>query len=289
MPNSIPVAQRVERAFSRRSKYISEFLNRRIRAITSPLRMLPNFLIIGTAKGGTTSLHRYLEEHPNIGCTLKKEVNFYNYNYDKGLGWYRSYFPLQRQGLMAGDSTPTYMIHPHTPSRVFQSIPNVKLIAVLRNPIDRAYSHHNMNLSRQEISENLSFEDAIKAEDMRIDCEMAKMLDDENYVGLNYSYFSYLRSGIYINQLKPWTDLFPRSQILVIQSERLFESPSIIYSQVLEFLNLPKYELKQYKNANPRSYLSDIKPETRKYLADYFRDYNQKLYEFLGATYDWDK
>jgi Sulfotransferase domain len=292
MVNLKLVKKRVEKALERRSKYIYEILDLRVKETTSLMRMLPGFLIIGTAKGGTTSLHQYLEKHPNVGRILNKEVNFYNYNYEKGLGWYRSYFPLKMKRVMAGDSSPNYMIQPHAPRRAFQVTPNAKIIALLRNPIDRAFSHHNMNLMRKEIHENLSFEDAIEAEEARISAELSAMLENEDYVGSyigsNYSHFSYLRSGFYADQLEQWTKFFPRDQILVIQSEVLFESPSTVYNQVLKFLDLPEHELKEYKNANPRSYASPMNPDTRKHLNNYFRTHNERLYDFLGTSYNWD-
>jgi hypothetical protein len=289
MMNTIPLTQRIKRAVGRRSEKVSGFLDHQLRIITSSLRILPNYLIIGTAKGGTTSLHRYLEEHPKVGHTLKKEVHFFDYNFKEGIDWYKTYFPLKQSNLIAGDSTPNYLIHPHTSRRVFETIPTVKLILLLRNPVDRAYSHHNMNFKRSDIPENLSFEKAIEAEEARLDGEMERMRRDENYISLDFSYYSYLASGIYIDQIKDWMMFFPRDQILILKSEDLFESPPTVYKQVLEFLNLPMHKLQEFKNANPRDYSSSMNPATRKYLIDFFRPHNQRLYNALGVDYDWDK
>lgn len=286
--NTVTLSRKIIRATERKAQNLSSSFDHKFRSVTSSLRVLPSFLVIGTAKGGTTSLHRYLEEHPNIGTTLKKEVHFFDYNFNLGLDWYKTYFPLRQSNLLAVDSTPNYLLHPHVPRRVYETLPEVKLILLLRNPIDRAYSHHNMNVKRIDIQENLSFEDAIKAESARIQQELLRVQNDEDYTSMNLSYYSYLASGIYVDQINTWLRYFSLDQMLILKSEDFFKTPSVTYTRVLEFLQLPPYALKEYTNANPRDYSSDMNPETRKYLANYFKPYNEKLYRLLGVDYAWN-
>src|SRR6188508_1226206 len=111
---------------------------------TAHLRQPPTFMIIGTQKGGTTSLHRYLDKHPDVTMALKKEVHFFDSFYFKGSDWYLAHFPLRSEAAQTGEASPTYIFHPEAPRRVYDAFPQVKLIALLRNPVDRAYSHHQM-------------------------------------------------------------------------------------------------------------------------------------------------
>jgi hypothetical protein len=287
MTNTLSISERVNRSFKRRWKKISEFLDYQARVKTSLMRTLPSFLILGTAKGGTTSLHRYLEAHPSVGRTLKKEVHYFDESFNQGLLWYRTYFPLRYQNLIAGDSTPYYLFYPHAPKRAFDCIPSAKFIVLLRNPIERAFSLHNMNLKRPDVNETLSFEDAINAEPERLSGEMEKMIADESYVSFNYERFSYLTGGLYLEQIKRWHQVFPKEQMMIIKSEDFFQDPSIFYQKVLNFLDLPSWELKIYKNANPREYSSPISENTKDYLNDYFKSYNTSLYDYLGVDFQW--
>src|SRR5207248_7427804 len=150
-------------------------LEKLYRAATVPIRLLPDFLIIGTQRGGTTSLYRYLKAHPCIGATSNKDLHFFDRRFHKGLSWYRSHFPtklekayaeqLRRLTLVTGEASPSYLFHPHAPKRVAQVLPHVKLIVLLRNPVSRAYSqyHHAVELG----FETLSFAEAIEAEEER--------------------------------------------------------------------------------------------------------------------------
>ncbi|MEJ2557594.1 MAG: sulfotransferase domain-containing protein, partial [Anaerolineae bacterium] len=123
------------------------------RLITRFMRVLPDFLIIGAQKCGTDSLFRYLGGHPCIKLASSKEAHYFDLKFDKGINWYRSHFPLipykysvkrlRKQDLITGEATPYYLFHPHAPGRAAAIVPHVKLIVLLRNPADRAYSHYN--------------------------------------------------------------------------------------------------------------------------------------------------
>ena len=143
------------------------------------IRLMPEFIVIGAQRCGTTSLYAYLSSHPQVVPAIKKEVHFFDYNFGKGLDWYRSHFPRWTPMGVTGEATPYYMFHPNAAKRVYQVIPQTKLIMLLRNPIDRAYSHyhHEVRLG----VESATFQEAIRLEPARINHEMERMLGDQNY------------------------------------------------------------------------------------------------------------
>lgn len=277
---------------SRETKRISKAA----RMLTSSTRLMPDFLIIGAQKCGTTSLFNYLIQHPHVASPAKKEIHFFNRYYQKGTNWYRSYFPtlfskLGRQDLLTGEASTGYICHPHAPNRIARELTQVKLIALLRNPVDRAYSHYQ-HTSRRGI-ESLSFEDAIAREEERVGGVVATMLKDEYYYDPSEYLYSYLSRGIYVDQIKIWFNHFPKEQILILSSEDLFTNPSIVFKQVLEFLDLPAWEPENYGKYNRDSNkICGEHPEMdvsiRKSLTDYFKPHNERLYEYLGRDFGWN-
>ncbi len=284
------------------------------RLMTNRIRLLPDFIIIGTQRGGTTSLYYYLTEHPGIIPALDKEIHFFDVHYRQGLRWYRSQFPtslhkyyaehIQKHHFITGESSPYYMFHPLLPKRLAAVMPQVKLIVLLRNPVDRAYSHYW--LVTQEGKEPLPFTEAIQREEERLAGEQEKLLTIENYQGLNHRRYSYLARGIYVDQLKMWMERFPQEQFLILKSEDLYERPAEIVKQTLAFLDVPGSEIHtgnkefkrkvylQYREPGPKGYKNNQKPPKldpgmRKYLVEYFKPHNARLYEFLGRDFGWDK
>jgi Sulfotransferase domain len=271
-------------------------LRKAFRASTNSLRMMPDFIIIGTQKGGTTSLYRYLIEHPCIAPIYVKEPHFFDIYYYKGLGWYRSHFPtamekhyaqlFQKHDLITGEASPYYLYHPQAAKRVAHTLPKAKLIVILRNPIDRAYSQYQ-HQRRQEGVEPLSFEDALAAEEQRLAGEEEKIRNDEKYISFNHRHYSYVGRSTYINQLPAWMDIFPKEQFLILKSEDLYSNPQRVVEQTLEFLNVPTGGArKEYKPFNDAKY-APMEPATRARLVEYFKPYNARLYEFLGRDFGW--
>jgi len=264
---------------------------------TGPVRTLPDYIGIGTQKGGTSSLFYQLGQHPCVGRSLIKEVDFFDNNWHKGLGWYRAFFPtvftrwfhtkVRGQPYVTGEVSPYYMMHPHAARRAASVLPDLKVIAILRNPIDRAFSHWN----RYHLSgmESLSFEDAIDQEPQRLAGELEKMEADEHYFSYNYWHFGYLERGIYIKQLPRWFEAFPKEQILVLSSEEYRSDPERILREVEAFLGIPHMERPPKEEYNVGQYPAQMAPETRARLAEFFRPYNQQLYEFLGRDFGWDR
>ena len=274
---------------------IAKKINKFLYNSTGSYHILPDFLIIGAARSGTTSLYEYLIQHPSVIPGIGKEVYYFDKEYAKGINWYRSFFPTKNKKLniekqlqtkcITGEATPRYLYHPHSPKRVFEILPNVKLIVLLRNPVDRSYSHYQMEVSSG--NEELTFEEAIEQEEDRINDDMKKMEQDENYYSVNFYRKSYITRGKYVQQLKRWLKFFPKDQILILKSEDLYSEPSKIYNQVLNFLNLPLHEIDSFKPHRMRKY-TQIKPETRKKLEDYFKPYNRELYVLLNRDFGWE-
>jgi hypothetical protein len=215
--------------------------------------MLPDFLIIGTQKGGTTFLYNLLRRHPHFKAAVKKEIHFFDTpGFRRGLDWYRTHFPQQQQSkgrkVITGEASPYYLFYPHAPRRVAETMPQVKLLALLRNPVDRAYSDYQHTF-RQE-HESLGFNEALELEAERLRGEKEKILADEGYRSINYRRYSYLARGIYVDQLKEWHRYFDREQLLILKSEDFFARPLETLELVLEFLNLPErdFELEGKRN-----------------------------------------
>ena len=281
----------------KKMQHVASFFYQLYYSSVGNLHVLPDYLIIGAAKCGTSSLYEYLIQDPNIEPAIGKEINFFDMNYKKGIKWYRTYFPFSFQKLIAkkisknnlitGEATPRYLDHPYAPKRIKESIPSVKIIALLRNPIDRAYSHWNMMVAHNR--ENLSFEDAIKKEDERICGLYERMEEDENFYSREYFWYAYLDRGIYVKKLKRWFQYLSKDQFLILQSEDFFRNPSENYNRVLKFLNLPRKELVGYKQFRKGSYKKQkIESTTRTKLVEFFKQHNEELYKLLDTRFDWN-
>ena len=257
------------------------------RRLTAAQRKLPNYLIIGTQKGGTTSLHGYLSQHPQVSASTIKEVHYFDKNYQRGENWYRTHFPHARLDLrpICGESSPFYMFCPNTPARAASLLPDVKIIALLRNPVDRAYSHYQ--LTRRRNREPLSFEEAIAAEPQRIAGERERLIADPTSDSQSYRNYSYLSRGAYLSQLRHWWKFFSRKQILILQSENFFRDTPRVFDRVLSFLSLDRWHPPQFANLYPGKYTTRIQPETRERLEVHFDPHNQQLFEAVGRTFDW--
>lgn len=262
---------------------------------TSGLRLLPEFLIIGAQRCGTTSLYRYLAEHPAVGpVVLTKGAHYFSTNYDKSFEWYRSHFPTRlhqayvkrRFGfdMITGEGSPYYVFHPLAPRRVAEKLPDVKLILMLRDPVKRAYSHYRHMLDRG--LEHLTLEEALQAEPGRLAGQRERILSDPSYYSFDHQHHSYLARGRYLEQIDVWHRFFPREQMLVIRSEDFFSATATTYGNVLEFLALPPWDLPRFEAHNAGHY-SDMNPETRRWLTDYFAEPNRELASYLGIDLGW--
>ncbi len=258
------------------------------RTLTAPLRRLPSVLIIGAQKGGTTSLFNYLVRHPDVLPPFGKEIHYFDLHYARGVQWYRGRFPYGyrlRGGVLTLDASPYYLVHPHAPERAARLLPDTKLIALLRNPVDRAFSHYQHEVRGGR--ETLSFGEAIEKEPERLAGEEERLRADPGYYSFNHHRHSYTRRGHYVEQLRHWVEHFPRSRLLVLQSERLFRDPAAATGAVQEFLGLRPHRGGPYQAFLQGKYRREMSPELRQRLVAYFEPHNRELYQWLGEEFDW--
>jgi hypothetical protein len=281
---------------------LKELASKFYRQTTAPLRQLPDFLVIGVVKGGTTSIFKYISQHPQVAPGIAKEVKYFkNNNYAKhDLNWYRSHFPLNRQITkdmrITGEASPQYFHNPEAPSRVHQVMPNAKLIVLLRNPVDRAYSHYSMN--KRNLKQKRGVE--VQAEFKKVVEEEMDLLsrfrppappseNTHSYTKENSAIGRkcfHLASGIYINSLHRWLSFFAKENFLVLKSEDLFENPELITDQVYQFLCLSSHQgVYDVFNEGSRQ---TIDKDLRERLVEFYKPYNQILYDYLDRDFQWD-
>lgn len=265
---------------------------------TSDRRALPDFLIIGTKRGGTTSLWNYLIRHPLVPRLFPawntKTSHYFEENWARGEQWYRSHFPTdrrraalqQRHGAApkVGEAAPLYMFHPLVAARVQAMMPRVCLIVLLRDPVERAYSHWKER--RTEGKEPLGFAAALAAEQERTAGERNRLVAGESLFSEPYDWYTYRARGRYLEHLTPWLERFPAGQLLVLPSETFYSDPAGTYARVLRFLDLPAYDLGSYRVFNDRK-SAPMDPAVRAELTEYYRPYNAALATRLGMRFDW--
>jgi Sulfotransferase domain len=251
---------------------------------TSFARPLPEFLILGAQKAGTTALYAYLRWHPAITGPAWKEVSYFDRHYRRGVHWYRGQFPLRPGDRLVGEASPGYLFHPLAPKRVKATVPEARLIVLLRDPVDRALSHyhHEVALGR----EPLTFEQAVEAEPERTRGEEERLLREPDYFSHPWWDYTYLARGRYAEQLERWLAVFPREQVLVVASDDLAAAPAQTYARALEFLGASAHELDSYPRVYQQRY-GEMRPDTRRRLAEYFAEPNRRLYELLGRDFGW--
>lgn len=276
---------------------ISSSIFQKYSSLTGFLHVLPDFYIIGAARSGTTSLYDHLIQHPSVHPTIGKELHYFEMYYNRSANWYRSCFPyrlnkfyvkkIQNKNFLTGDATPRYIDNPHIPTRIKQLTPNAKFIVLLRNPIERAFSHYNMNIKNGY--ETLSFEKAIELENDRIKNGYDKMLKNGSYSG-DYFAYAYLERGKYAEKLKKWFQVFPKKLFVIKNSDDFFTESERTYNEILQFLQLSKWKLKKYVPQMVGKYQqNEIDPKIKKQLIEYFKPYNEDLYKLLDTNYHWDE
>ena len=285
------VATRVRSAVTWRARRLDE----RTRQATASLRLRPNFLVIGAQKAGTTSLHGYLTAHPAVLGASLKEVQYFSKFYDRGEDWYLAYFPLELRGSATrlrsgvrpavGEASATYLFHPRAPERVHAFDSAMRLVVVLRDPVDRAYSHYQME--HRWGREVLPFEGALERETELLP-ELERMRADPAYESQEAIDCSYVARGRYAEQLERWLELFPRGQLLVLTSDELLDDPAGTVAAVAHFLGIPDWRATSYPLRGVREY-DTMAPGTREQLTRTFVSDNERLEQLLGRTFPWTR
>ena len=269
------------------------------RKLTSELRSLPDFIIIGAGRAGTTALYSYLIQHPLIAAALTDnnesvaDLHFFEYIISNNIQWYRSHFPIlfsksnkHKNSFITGEYTSTYMYHPDVPKRIFNLLPKIKLIVILRNPIDKAYSTYQQQFRFGEYT--TSFEDTINAEFRRIDLNKDfPELNSNNYDFENFVAQNIIRHGVYADYLETWLKIFDRKQILILNSDDLKKSTKETLRRVFNFLNVSNYDIKDTSQVNVGKYPT-INKITRKKLIEFFKPHNQRLNKLLDTEFNWN-
>ena len=267
---------------------------------TATARPLPEFLVIGAKRGGTTSVWNYLLMHPQVlpmfpAREHRKSTHYFFKSYSRGPLWYRSHFATAasrclvrwRLGVspICGEASPYYLYHPFSPGRIQQLLPQVRAIVPLRDPVRRAYSNYWERFDQGV--EPLSFEEALAAEPQRLARELERMNADPLYYSKAHDFFAYRDRGVYAPQLRRWLELFPREQLLVLRSEDFYSDPQQVFDEIVRFLGLRPYRLASVPRLNYRP-ARTMDPATRAELQAFYRPHNEELYELLGRDMGWE-
>ena len=289
----------------------SAFPNGRPKAVTESLlgarmrldsrRPLPELLVIGAQRCGTSSLYKYLGAHPLVVPSLRKEIRYFNRHHVKGEAWYRAHFASRfhrrwlerRHGRppLAFEATPAYLFHPLAAQRAAALVPDARIVALLRDPVERARSHYHHSVSRGW--ETLPFEEALAAEPARLAGLAERLVDEPDSYSQDFLRYSYTARGLYAEQLERWMAVFPRERVLVIMSEDLFAAPVPTYHRLLDFLGLPHWTPPQLGNHSYRGAArptrADMDPEVHSQLVATFATHNQRLERLLGDAVAWGR
>ena len=274
--------------------------------LTYRFRPLPEFMVIGAKRSGTTSLYFQLLQHPGIlppypsakllpKARDTKGVHYFDTQADRGDRWYRSHFPsvlvrsvaATRLGYepQAGEASPYYLYHPLAPQRAFRTNPSVRLVALLRNPVERTYSHYREQ--RRNGVEQLGFAEALEAELDRTAGEHERLLADERAVSFPHEQQSYVAQSEYVHGFRRWLALFDRRRLIVVPSERFYPDPSGAAEEIYSFLGLPElgHRPERVLNATPKE---PMDPGIRRMLTAHFAPLNRELEELLGQDLGWE-
>lgn len=254
------------------------------------LRCKPDFLIIGASKSGTTYAFNLLRQHPQLCLPKEKELNYFDYNFNKGKKWYRHLFPFKTtKGKITGEASPCYLYHPYAAERAFNYNPNFKLIIFLRNPVNRAISNYFMKMNAYNFNfapERLLF---IKEELYLSEILEKDLIYKKNTKNSILREFSFLRRGLYLYQIKHWQEKFPKENFLIIKSEDFYENPIQILDQISDFLNIKRFNyfnltVDKYKG----HYMNKIDESISAVLKDFYKPYNEELENHLKRKFNWD-
>ena len=200
---------------------------------------------------------------------IRKEINYWNgYRYF-GFNWYKGNFPITSYGKITGEATVNYLKFPYIAQKIFDDLPESKIIILLRNPVDRTYSDYNYQKNFNKV-ETWTFEEALAFEEFR-----------------KKTPFHYLTNSIYIDQIIPYFKIFPKNQIKILDFKELIKYPQSLLNDVCDFLALPRKNDWKFKIHNKLAYDQEMKPSTRLWLSNFFKPYNKKLFRFLNREFNW--
>lgn len=247
-------------------------------------RKLPDFLMLGAMKAGTTFLFHHLNQHPDVKMSRIQEINYFAKRYHRSLRFYRSFFPLQSDRKLTGESGIYYLLHPCAAQRVKKHLPNAKFIVLMRNPIHRAYSNYNQ-IKQVDFVKN--FDEAIALEKERTSKYLDKIKNRTYYRSIEFEAYSYAARGLYAHQLKYWFEHFPKEQFYFVKSEELFADPQNVFDELHDFLGLSAYKYENIEPQNVRGYEMEMSKETEDYLKEFYREDMLELQKMIGKKFSW--
>jgi hypothetical protein len=266
--------------------------------LTAPARMTPSFLICGGQRCGTTSLYRALAAHPVVlKAVLHKGVHYFDTSYGNGMSWYKGHFPLQRSaqkitekyGVPAQtfESSPYYMYHPQAAARIAHDLPDARLIVLVRDPVERAYSQHAHEVARGFETER-DFGAALALEPARLHRQEERLAHDPGYYSFAHQHHAYRARGEYARYLREMAKHVGRQRIHVVESERFFAEPQRVYDEVLTFLGLPTdLPRPPFERHNARPRTTDMPARLRTDLTAHFAAHDDALAGWLGRPPLW--
>ena len=262
---------------------------------TSAVRMTPEFIVVGGQRCGTTSLFKNIAEHPQVlRPAVDKGIDWFTLHYDRGESWYRSHFPVERLARMrtsrhgrpvAFEACTYYMFHPFAMERLAARLPDVKVVAMLRDPVERAFSAYKHEFARG-FETVADFGEALALEDSRLEGELERMRADVTYESHPHRHQAYRRRGQYAEQLERVFQLFPRERVHVMDSEAYFAEPEREYAALLEFLDLSSFQPAAFERHNARP-SSPMPGDTRELLTTHYKAHDERLADLLGRRPGW--
>jgi hypothetical protein len=257
--------------------------------------MSPSFLIIGAQRCGTTSLFKALSSHPQVmRPPVEKGTDYYTFLHSRGLGWYRGHFPLRgsariralRHGKpVAFEACTYYLFHPLAMERIAVDFPGIRLVAMLRDPVERAYSAFKHELARGFETEP-DFVRALDLEEHRLAGELERIREWPDYESFAHRHHAYLRRGQYAEQLERVLDHFPPDQLHVMESEAFFADPAREFSELLDFLGLAQWAPPRFDRHNARPG-APMPTTARERLQAHYAPHDARLAALLGRTPRW--
>lgn len=245
----------------------------------------PDFIIVGAQKAGTTSLYNCIRQHPQVLAASKKEIHYFSRFYNKPLNWYLEHFPERDDQVLSGEASPFYLLHPQSANRIAQAYPQIKIIILLRDPVQRAISHYHQQYRRGH--ETLPMMEAFKKESQRTEHAWQNLLANKQLSGSALQKFSYLKRGEYIHQIKRYETCFPADQILVLESQDFFGHPYDMLSLTYGFLGIdPDFKPEDLWPRKPGGY-EEADSEILSFLQQYYAPFNSQLFEHLGKKFNW--
>jgi len=247
------------------------------RRVTAGRRPLPDFIILGAQRAGTTSLYNWITSHPSVAPAKQKEVHYFDLHYAKGANWYRAHFPLARAGQVTGEASPYLLFHPLAPGRAAADLPpSTTFIVILRDPVERAVSHYWHERRLKAETESLAV--ALALEEERLSGEDERVLGGER--SFAHFHFSYAARGRYAEQLERWFAHVGRSRVLVVESESLFGDPEA-QIRVTDWLGLSDSP-GPFPAMNEAQRVDPADPAAVRMLERHFDPLNEELFELLG-------